>query len=419
MYMLTLGLCACGSSAPAPATAPAPKAQAAEPVPPAAPKAAVSTESTEPAQKSAPAQTRTPAQAEAFAVQPLPDTLPACHPSHIPSFDFRRLHHCCDSLAQAGRFDEAIALLQLQVDARNNPAQLGRRTLQLARYLDAQGRSREAAKVLEDYLVYKPAVGEWMDSAEALEAQFQLARDAKKNAFAPLVKQIRNLGAAGADYGQVRLLTDSLRSLQPGDSLLSWSKAQDELALQRSLNAIQKKKAEVKTLVNDRADFPDAIKIADALLAKYPELSDTTGLNTLRRWIDEQQKLYANDADAAYWSGRDARDSLKEARALLERKQYAQSASLYRKLLASPLRKEAREDLEILSDSYCEEQRKIAAERFASARRAPKSAAAYLDEAIAALDRCLQDYPEAPVAEKVRQNRTLLVNEKAKLGEKP
>jgi len=319
-------------------------------------------------------------------------------------------------LAQVGKFEDAITLLRLQADNRNNTDQLGRRILQLARYLDAQGRSREAAKALEDFVVYKPAVNEWMDSAVALEAQFQAAREAQKNANAPLVKQIRNLGAAGADYGQVRMLTDSLRSRQPGDSLIAWSKVQDELALQRSLQAIRKKNEEIRVLVLDKAAFSDAARLTDALLLKYPELADTTGLRALRSWVDDQQKLYAKDADAAYWTSHDPRETLKEARALLERKQYSEATVLYRKLLGSPLRKDAREDLDILAEAYCDDQRKTAADRYAAARRNPRNAIVSLDEAISALDRCLSEYPDVPIADKVRQNRALLVQEKSKLG---
>lgn len=399
---------ACSPSQPSPATEPVSAALPADssrrdaadvPVAPAAPPAEIPVAKTQPEKN----------------VVSTPVDSP-CRPESIAAFDYKRLHHCTDSLAQAGDFAGTIALLRLQVDGRNNPDQLGRRTLQLARYLDAQGQSREAAKVLEDFLVYKPLVAEWMDSAAALEVQFATVRESKKNSYGSLVKQIRNLGAVNADYDQVRLLTDSLRSLLPGDSLVQWSQSQDELALQRSLKTIEKKTAEIRALVQDAAAFADAAKIADAMLVKYPSLADRAGLKELRRWVDDQEKLYARDADAAYWSNHDPRATLKEARALLERKQYADARVLYRKLLASPQRKDAREDLEVLADAYCEDQRKIAADRFAAARRNPKTAAASLDGAVAALDRCLNDYPEASSVDKVRQNRELLVQEKAKLA---
>lgn len=401
---LILGLAACSpSTPPAPATAPAPAPAPQAPTEAPAPE----TTPTESPRSSIPETPVSPATPSA--------TIDPCQATSQHAYDYKRLHACIDSLAQAGNFNDAIALLQLQIDNRNNPDQLGRRTLQLARYLDAQGRNREAAKVLENFLVYKPALNEWMDSASNLESQFQAARETQKNSYSSLIKQIRNLGAVGADYDQLRLLTDSLRSLQPGDSLVQWSLSQDAQAFQRSLGTLRKKIQEVRTQVLDNASFAEAAKTTDALLLKYPSLTDTTGLRALRSWISEQEKLYAQNADAAYWSNHDPRSSLKEARALLERKQYNEARALYQKLLSSPQRKEAREDLEILSEAFCEGQRKIAADRFAAARRTPKNAAANLSEAIAALDRCLNDYPDTEVAAKVRQNRALLEQEKAKL----
>lgn len=359
----------------------------------------------------------TPSEPTVFLPVPERDTIAIvqpCHPQNIASFNYRRLHHCTDSLAKNGDFESAIRLLQMQIDARNNPDQIGRRTLQLARYLDAAGRSREAAKVLEDFLVYKPVINEWMDSALALETKFQQARQKENQAYTSLVKQIRNLGAVQADYDQVLLLTDSLRSLKPGDSLVSWSKAQDELALQRSLARIQEQTSKIRTLVNDRAAFPEALAASQTLQRKYPSLVEPTGLKELHLWIESQQKLYGQDADAAYWSSRSPRDTLKVARALLERKKYTEARVYYKKLLASPLRKEAREDLNVLSEAFCEDQRKIAADRFAVARRSPKNAVSLLNEAIGALDRCLAEIPEGPMAVKVRQNKELLEQEKSK-----
>ncbi|MDR2581333.1 MAG: hypothetical protein LBC85_10120 [Fibromonadaceae bacterium] len=63
------------------------------------------------------------------------------------------------------------------------------------------------------------------------------------------------------------------------------------------------------------------------------------------------------------------------------------------------------------SDSFCEEQRKFAAENFASSRRNRARAEALLTEAIEALDKCLARTPSADMRKKVVQNRDVLMKE--------
>lgn len=412
-------LAAC-SSAPAPAVSPAGV------VPPAQPVSSSSLSATSAQTVPATALSSSQPQSSSSAVHlPVADTLTKaidpCSPAQIGNFDWRLLHHCVDSLELAGNDSAASVLLSRQIDSRNNLEQLARRTLQQAHLLAAQGRKEDAAQVIEDFLVYKPALVEWMDSAAALEARLAGgAAPAPRGDYSSLIKQIRNLGAVGADYGQVRMLTDSLRLLQPGDSLVAWSETQDELALQRSLGAIRKESLVIKTLVNEQADYAEALRKTDILLRKYPDLADSTGLQALRAWIGEQSSLYAPSVDSLWWKTRSPADSLKAARAHVAASRYTEARALYRKLLGSSLRKDARTDLGKLAESFCAAQRAKAADRFGASRRDTKRAVALLDEAIGALDRCLADYPDVSVADKVRQNRELLLLEKNKLtGETP
>jgi len=64
------------------------------------------------------------------------------------------------------------------------------------------------------------------------------------------------------------------------------------------------------------------------------------------------------------------------------------------------------------SDAFCEEQRKIAAEKFAAARKHKTRANALLNEAIEALDKCLEKMPSAEMRKKVLQNKDILEKEK-------
>jgi tetratricopeptide (TPR) repeat protein len=63
------------------------------------------------------------------------------------------------------------------------------------------------------------------------------------------------------------------------------------------------------------------------------------------------------------------------------------------------------------SDSFCEEQRKLAAENFASSRKNKAKAKTLLSEAIEALDKCLARTPSADMRKKVTQNREVISKE--------
>jgi tetratricopeptide (TPR) repeat protein len=63
------------------------------------------------------------------------------------------------------------------------------------------------------------------------------------------------------------------------------------------------------------------------------------------------------------------------------------------------------------SDSFCEEQRKLAAEKFASSRKNKAKTKALLTEAVEALDKCLARTPSADMRKKVTQNREVISKE--------
>ncbi|MDR2555562.1 MAG: hypothetical protein LBC64_09070 [Fibromonadaceae bacterium] len=63
------------------------------------------------------------------------------------------------------------------------------------------------------------------------------------------------------------------------------------------------------------------------------------------------------------------------------------------------------------ADSFCEEQRKVASEKFAASRKNKAKAKALLTEAIDALDKCLAKTPSAGMKDKVTQNKEILVKE--------
>ncbi|MDR3000562.1 MAG: hypothetical protein LBU89_04785 [Fibromonadaceae bacterium] len=222
---------------------------------------------------------------------------------------FKALQKSIDSLIARRETGKAVELLKQQVQYHNNLDQLGFRTLQLASLLHQTGHSAEALAILESFAVYKPAINFWIDSANTLYDNIitahkgggvgaDAAKDsAKLEAINSLTTQIRNLKNARANPDLIIVFADSLRSLAPGDSILTW----------------------------------------------------------------------------------------------LENQLPSETES---------------------SDSFCEEQRKIAADKFATSRRNKTRANALLSEAIEALDKCLARTPSVEMRKKVQQNKEVLEKEK-------
>jgi len=63
------------------------------------------------------------------------------------------------------------------------------------------------------------------------------------------------------------------------------------------------------------------------------------------------------------------------------------------------------------ADAFCEEQRKVATEKFAASRKNKAKANALVTEAIEALDKCLAKTPSDGMKKKVTQNREIIVKE--------
>ncbi len=214
---------------------------------------------------------------------------------------FKALQKSIDSLIARRETGKAIELLKQQVQYHNNLDQLGFRTLQLASLLHQIGHSAEALAILEGFVVYKTTINYWIDSANTLYDKIIAANkdgidSSKLETISSLTAQIRNLKNANASPVLITDLADSLRSIAPGDSVLSW----------------------------------------------------------------------------------------------LEKQLPSQTES---------------------SDIFCEEQRKIAADKFSASRKNKTKANALLNEAIEALNKCLAKTPSVEMRKKVVQNKELLTKE--------
>jgi len=340
----------------------------------------------------------------------------SCSANEIPSFDYRRLQSCIDSLLNAGQVDSAAVLLGMQIHPRNNLNELGRRSMQLARIMHSKGHDKEAMDVLESFLALKPVVGEWMDSVTVYERVIQRAQAKQAVETTPLVKQIANLMATKADYGLVHELTDSLRTQTIPDSLRHWSLVQDSIAMQRNLAKYRIQIEEMKRQVLDAAQYDAAHAFVKNLRELGPEAAKSLAVDSLEAWIKVTETNDAKDRDPTYWKTHDPATVLKNARHLRDSGRQEDALALLRKLLQTTLRKEARADLNGLGELFCTKQRQVAADNYSKARKVkqPEQAQKLIELAVAALDLCVVQFPETPQHPKILQNRDLLMQELAK-----
>jgi hypothetical protein len=81
------------------------------------------------------------------------------------------------------------------------------------------------------------------------------------------------------------------------------------------------------------------------------------------------------------------------------------------KLKASVLRKESLGALDSLAEIYCTRERTTASTLFSKSKQHPEKAKDLLAAAIAALDRCLTEFPENKQHNKVVENKMFLEKE--------
>jgi hypothetical protein len=281
-------------------------------------------------------------------------------------------------------------------------AHLARRTVQQAKQLYGQGQKAEALALVEAIQVQKPEVLEWLDSAAQLEAWIRGEEERRTEMLAPLTKQISNYMAIKADYAIIRMATDSLRSLNLPDSLRRWSLQQDSIALKRSIQKLQVYRDSIHHLVMDKAKYAEARKILAILQGAHPEIRSGLKLDSLSAWLDSESTRAKEQWDSAFWKKRTPSQVLKEANALRDARKWTEAKALYSKLESSPLRKEARTESLAMSEVYCNEARKKAAEFYGKKQYGPAGKV---------LQDCLDIFPEYPQVEKVRQNLQMLQNE--------
>lgn len=325
---------------------------------------------------------------------------------------FRSLHRSIDSAIFAKDSTLAVMLLKQQIQSANNLDEVGKRSIQLAVLFHQLGREKEAQEVIEGFIAYKPAVLDWLDSADRLDRAWRGEMVEQIQDVQPLVKQISNHLATSGDYGLMRELTDSLRSIRIPDSLRKWSLQQDSLALKRTVARLMPQIDSMRNWVKDKGDYQRAKALLANLRRLRPELLQILAVDSLEIWIERNLEKEKQTQDPNFWQKNDPKKVLEEARKSSKGGNWEKSIALYRQLLATTLRTQAVPELQSLGELFCQKKRQVAAEKFALSRKDQgEGGSVHIQSAISVLHSCLEEFPDYSANAKVKQNIEMLQKE--------
>ncbi len=275
-----------------------------------------------------------------------------------------------------------------------------------------QGAVDSAVSYLQRFRIIKPLWNQWQNSTDSLLQKFGKTNAEMAKQFEPLVMQIQNMNRVRTAYSMVAETADSLIALAPGDSLVNFAKEQKKIAYQNDLKRAQNEIETIKELADQRAQFAEAETRAVELQMRYRDFEEELKIQAL---IDHVRSL-AQDASAEalkYWEKNDPVEAMKKVDQFIAASKYSQANELLAKLKASKLRKEAMEKQIELADAYCNAQRKETSQLFAKAQKQKdnEKKKALIQSAIAPLDKCIEQYPQSTLIQKVKDNKTFLEKE--------
>lgn len=278
-----------------------------------------------------------------------------------------------------------------------------------------EGKIDEAVAYLQRFRVLKPLWNQWEMTADSMLQEFGKTNAELAKQFEPLVMQIINMNRVQTAYSMVAETADSLISLAPGDSLTQFANEQKKIAFNNTLKRAQKEMATIKALAEQQAKFAEAEQRALDFQMRHRDFEEQLKTQSLIDYI--RSLAQATDSEAAkYWEKNDPAEAMKKADELVAAKKYKEAKDLLNKLKASNLRKEAMEKYVALADAFCNAQRKETSQLFAKAQK-QKDAGKKKDlmkAAIEPLDKCLGEYPESTLRQKVQDNKNFLEKELAK-----
>lgn len=274
----------------------------------------------------------------------------------------------------------------------------------------AAGNVDSAAALIEEFTVLKPLWEEWTERASKMESRIRSERISKEAALKPLAVKLSNLVATGADFNEIRAVEDSIVAFAPDDSLKLWARGQLQNAYRRTFAKYSAERDRALSLARDKGLFDDAEKMLSGISIRVPDFADTLHIPDALMEVSGL-RMQESDADVAYWKTHDPKTAFIEARKYSREKKYLEAKKLLLKLRASSLRAEANVELDSVGSAYCTEERTLASTLFAQSRSAKSKSRELLGKAVAALDRCLTEFPEYKQRATVNGNRDFLQKE--------
>jgi hypothetical protein len=308
--------------------------------------------------------------------------------------------------------DSIIEEKKLVVNPYRDIPALVQEVLKYADTLLSKGKSDSAAAYLEQFIVLKPLWDEWQKEAQNIYLRTKKTQAMRAEEFKSLTLQIINMNSVGASYDLIKTFTDSLVSLNPGDSLISWVEKQNKIAFQKNLSKARQEKEIILAEANKSNQFKTAQEQITQLKARYYYFEDSLQLeSTIAQLVEMENSI--SKQDELFWESNDPNKSLEQAEKWIAEKKYSKARTLLQKLKSSILRQKAIEQMEVLAEAFCNEERKKTSVLFQSAQKTSNDTQKKkkLTQAIEGLNRCLDQYPEYSQKEKVINNRDFLENE--------
>lgn len=350
------------------------------------------------------------------------DTLTKREESVLDSVKFR------DSLSQTPPVEEKIVLDTAAVEEPVSPSKeepprtvddvdiyveiprLARRSLALADSFFQAGELDSASLIVERFFVLNPLWQDWQTGANALNEKIRNIREAKTGVLKVKKINLQNANARRADYEEILALVDSIRILQPGDSLQMFADSILKQAYFRTFEKVKSLRDSAMHLAGEQANFDSAEQMLTELLLRYAGFDDTL---QLRRSLLDISSMRVEKAAVPenYWKAHSPQKSLEKGRALVAEKKWTQAKETFQQLKSSPLRGEAVRELDSLYAVFCTEKRQKAAALFAESQRKPQQRTEKLNQAIKSLDACLDFAPEYSNRETVLSNKLFLQKE--------
>ena len=282
--------------------------------------------------------------------------------------------------------------------------------------LNRAGQSDSASVILNSFSSMAPMWQQWQAQSDTLRDAFGKRREEKAKEFESMALQIQNMNRVQSSYSMVAETADSLiAQLAPGDSLANWAKGQKQIAYTNTLKKAAKEFDGIKALADEKSQFAEARKQTEEFRIRYRDFEDTLHVQAFIDHIAELEKAVDSET-AKMWEKNDPEQALAKADTLIATEKFDKAKDLLNKLKSSKLRKEANEKYIVLADAYCNKQRKATSQFFAKSQKQTDEAKKkkLLNDAIAALDKCLAEYPETTQKEKVESNKKFIEKELGK-----